>query len=47
MIDLFVGSGSSTAAAAELGIEYTGIEIDEARRANAIQKTRAHIPAKA
>jgi ParB family transcriptional regulator, chromosome partitioning protein len=46
MLDPFVGSGSSTAAAAELGIEYTAIEIDEARRANAIQKTRAHIPAK-
>lgn len=46
MLDPFVGSGSSTAAAAELGIDYTGIEKDESRRANAIQKTRSHIPTK-
>lgn len=46
VLDPFVGSGSSTAAAVELGIDYTAIELNEARRANAIQKTRAHIPSK-
>ena len=42
--DFFVGSGSCTAACAKLKRDYLGIEINEGRRAAAIQKTRAHIP---
>lgn len=42
--DFFAGSGSCLAAAAQLKRDYLGIEKNEARRATAIQKVRAHIP---
>lgn len=42
--DFFAGSGSCLAAAASLKRDYLGIELNEARRATAIQKIRAHIP---
>lgn len=42
--DWFVGSGSVPAAAASLKRDYLGCELDENRRAAAIQKVRAHIP---
>jgi len=42
--DFFVGSGSSLAAAASLGRDYFGVEIDPERRAVAIKKIEAHLP---
>jgi DNA modification methylase len=42
--DFFVGSGSCPAAAASLKRDYLGVELDENRRAAAIQKIRANIP---
>jgi site-specific DNA-methyltransferase (adenine-specific) len=42
--DFFVGSGSVLAAAASLGRDYFGVEIDPERRAVAIKKIEAHLP---
>jgi site-specific DNA-methyltransferase (adenine-specific) len=42
--DFFVGSGSSLAAAASLGREFFGCEIDPERRAVAIKKIESHLP---
>ncbi len=42
--DFFVGSGSVLAAAASLGRDYFGVELDSERRAVAIKKIEAHTP---
>jgi len=42
--DFFTGSGSCLAAAASLGREYFGVEMNSERRAVAIQKVKAHTP---
>lgn len=44
--DFFVGSGSCPAAAASIGRQYFGCELDAGRRATAIQKIVAHTPDK-
>ncbi len=42
--DFFVGSGSCPAAAASLGRDFFGCELNPERRAGAIQKIAAHVP---
>lgn len=42
--DFFAGSGSCLAAAASLGRDYWGCELDAERRAYAIKKIKAHTP---
>jgi site-specific DNA-methyltransferase (adenine-specific) len=42
--DFFVGSGSCPAAAASLGRQYFGCELDPGRRSKAIHKIRAYTP---
>jgi len=42
--DFFVGSGSCPAAAASLGRDFIGSELNPERRAYAIKKIKAHIP---
>lgn len=42
--DFFVGSGSCPAAAASLGRDYFGIELDPDRRARAITKIKSYTP---
>lgn len=42
--DFFVGSGSCPAAAASLGRDYLGVELDPERRAYAIKKIKAYTP---
>lgn len=42
--DFFTGSGSCLAAAASLGRNYYGVEMDQERRAYAIKKIRANTP---
>jgi site-specific DNA-methyltransferase (adenine-specific) len=42
--DFFTGSGSCLAAAASLKRKYFGVELDQERRAVAIQKVKAYTP---
>lgn len=42
--DFFVGSGSCPAAAASLGRDYFGVELNPERRAYALSKIKAHTP---
>lgn len=44
VVDFFTGSGSCLAAAASLGRDFFGVEMNPERRAVALKKIRAHIP---